>query len=145
MRQIDASNEDSDIEEQDDIDFDIVAKKVFNHTIDELIEAEKTLETSDETEINWDENACDIVGILEENEKDESEDEDEEMEYESTETPIENVSNALDHVAYLKQFLMNKGFTDIMEDLSNVECKLEKEFVKQQQRATQTSIKDFFK
>ena len=39
---------------------------------------------------------------------------------------------------------MNKGFTDVLEDLSKVESKLEKDFVKQQQRATQTSITDFF-
>ena len=38
---------------------------------------------------------------------------------------------------------MNKGFTDVVEDLSKVESKLEKEFVKQPQRATQTSITDF--
>ena len=51
--------------------------------------------------------------------------------------------SALNHVTYLKQFLMNKGFTDVVEDLSKVESKLEKEFVKQPQRATQTSITDF--
>ena len=34
---------------------------------------------------------------------------------------------------------MNKGFTDVVEDLLKVESKLEREFVKQQQRATQTS------
>ena len=39
---------------------------------------------------------------------------------------------------------MNKGFTDVVEDLSKVESKLEKEFVKQQQRATQASIAGFF-
>ena len=39
---------------------------------------------------------------------------------------------------------MNKGFTDVVEDLPKVESKLEKEFVKQQQRTTQTSI-TFFK
>ena len=39
---------------------------------------------------------------------------------------------------------MNKGFTDMVEDLLKVERKLEREFVKQQQRATQTSIKEFF-
>ena len=39
---------------------------------------------------------------------------------------------------------MNKGFTNVVEDLSKVESKLEKEFVKQQQIATQTSITDFF-
>ena len=39
---------------------------------------------------------------------------------------------------------MNKGFSDVVEELSKVESKLEKEFVKQQQRATQTSITDFF-
>ena len=39
---------------------------------------------------------------------------------------------------------MNKGFTNVVEDLLKVESKLEKEFVKQQQQATQTSITDFF-
>ena len=38
---------------------------------------------------------------------------------------------------------MNKVFTDVVEDLLKVESKLKKEFVKQQQRATQTSITDF--
>ena len=47
------------------------------------------------------------------------------------------------HVIYLKHFLINKGFTDVVQDLSKVESKLEKEFVKQKQRATQTSITDF--
>ena len=57
---------------------------------------------------------------------------------------ISSFPTALSHVIYQKQFLMNKGFTDVVEDLSIVESKLEKEFVKQQQRATQTSITDFF-
>ena len=39
---------------------------------------------------------------------------------------------------------MNKGFTDVVEDLSNLESTLKKDFVKQQQRATQTSITIFF-
>ena len=62
----------------------------------------------------------------------------------STDTVISSFPTALNHVIYLKQFLMNKGFTNVVEDLSKVESKLEKEFVKQQQRATQTSITDFF-
>ena len=40
---------------------------------------------------------------------------------------------------------MNKGFTVVVEDLSKVESKIDKEFLKQQQRATQTSIADFFR
>ena len=39
---------------------------------------------------------------------------------------------------------MNKGSTDVVEDLSKVESKLEKELVKQQQRDTQKSITNFF-
>ena len=39
---------------------------------------------------------------------------------------------------------MNKGLTDFVEDLSKVESKLEKEFLKQQQRAIQTPLTDFF-
>ena len=44
----------------------------------------------------------------------------------------------------LGEFLINKGFTDVVQGLLKVESKLEKEFVKQKQRATQTSITDFF-
>lgn len=39
---------------------------------------------------------------------------------------------------------MNKEFTHVVEDLTKVESKLEKESVKQQQKATQTSITSFF-
>ena len=39
---------------------------------------------------------------------------------------------------------MNKEFTHVVEDLPKVESKLDKESVKQQQRATQTSITSFF-
>ena len=39
---------------------------------------------------------------------------------------------------------MNKEFTHVIEDLSKVESKLKKKSVKQQQRATQTSITSFF-
>ena len=39
---------------------------------------------------------------------------------------------------------MNKGFTDVVEDLSKVDSKLEKEFVKQQQRATKHQSQIFF-
>ena len=62
----------------------------------------------------------------------------------STDTVISSFSTASIHAIYLKQFLVNKDFNYVVEDLSKVESKLEKEFVKQQQRATQTSITDFF-
>ena len=123
----------------------LVAKKVLNHSIDELIKEESLLKTCDDAKINWEANACDIIETLEEKEKAEPEEEQEDPtdDY-STDTVISSFPTALNHVIYLKQFLMNKGFTDVVEDLSKVESKLEKEFVKQQQRATQTSITDFF-
>ena len=62
----------------------------------------------------------------------------------STETVISSFSTASIHAIYLKQFLVNKDFNYVVEDLSKVESKLEKEFVKQQQIATQTSTTDFF-
>ena len=146
LREIDANNEEDDNDDDDDeIDFNIVAKKVLNHSIDELIEAENLLKTSDDVEINWEANACDIIEVLEEKEKAESEEEGEDAtDGYSTDPLISNFPTALNHITYIKQFLMNKGFTDVVEDLSKVESKLEKEFAKQQQRATQTSIKDFF-
>lgn len=55
--------------------FNIVAKKVLNHSINELIEAEILLKTSDDAEKNWVTNACDIVKALEEKVKVESEQE----------------------------------------------------------------------
>ena len=146
LREIDANNEESDDDDDDDeIDFNLVAKKVLNHSIDELIEAESLLKTSDDAEINWEANACDIIEALEEKEKAESEEEREDAtdDY-STDTVISSFPTALNHVIYLKQFLINKGFTDVVEGLPKVESKPGKEFVKQQQRATQTSITDFF-
>ena len=146
LRETDANNEESDDDDGDDeIDFNLVVKKVVNHSINELIEAESLLKASDDAEINWDRNACDIIEAFDEKEKVESEKnrEDATNDY-STDTLISSFPTALNHVIYLKQFLMNKGFTDVVEDLSKVESKLEKEFVKQQQRATQTSITDFF-
>ena len=148
LHEIDANNEESGDEEsdyEDEIDFNLNAKKVLIHSMDELIEAESLVKTSDDAEINWEANVCDIIEALEENEKVESEKErvDATDDY-STDTVISSFPTALNHVIYLKQFLMNKGFTDVVEDLSKVEKKLEKEFVKQQQRATQTSITDFF-
>ena len=103
------------------------------------------MKTSDDAKINWGANACDIIEALDEKEKAESEEEREDAtdDY-STDTLISSFPTALNHVIYQKQFLMNKGFTDVAEDLSKVESKLEKEFVQQQQRATQTSITDFF-
>ena len=148
LHEIDANNEESGDEEsdyEDEIDFNLNAKKVLIHSMDELIEAESLVKTSDDAEINWEANACDIIEALDEKEKAESEEEREDAadDY-STDTVISSFPTALNHVIYLKQFLMNKGFTDVVEDLSKVEKKLEKEFVKQQQRATQTSITDFF-
>ena len=82
---------------------------------------------------------------LEEKEKAEPEEEREDAtdDY-SMDMIISSFPTALNHAIYLKQFLMNKGFADVVEDLSKVESKLKKEFVKQQQRATQTSITYFF-
>ena len=66
LREIDANNEESDDDDDDDeIDFSLVAEKVFNHSINELIEAESFLKTSDDAEINWEANACDIIEALE--------------------------------------------------------------------------------
>ena len=64
LRETDANNEESD--DDDEIDFNLVAEKVLNHSICELIEAESLLKTSDDTEINWEANACDIIEALEE-------------------------------------------------------------------------------
>ena len=144
--EIDANNEESDDEDDnDEIDFMLVAKKVLNHSVDEFIEAESLPKTSDDAEINWEANACDIIEALEEKKKAYSEEEREDAinDY-SIGTVISRFPTDLNHVIYLKQFLINKGFIDAVEDLSKVESKLEKEFVKQQQRTTQTSITDFF-
>ena len=102
-----------------------------------MIEAESLLKTGNDAEINWEANVCDIIEALEEKEKAESEEErgDATNNY-STDPLISSFPTALNHVTYLKQFLMNKGFTDVVEDLSKVKSKLEKKIVKQQQRAT---------
>ena len=129
LSEIDANNEESDDDNDDDkIDFNLVAKKVLNHSVDKLIKAESLLKTSDDAEINWEANAYDIIEALEEKEKAESEEEMEDAtDYYSTDTIISCFPTALNHVIYLKQFLINKGFTDVIEDLSKVESKLEKE------------------
>ena len=145
LREIDANNEENDDDDDDnEIDFNLVAEKVLNHSIYELIEAESLLKTSDDVEINWEANACDIIEALEEKEKAESEEEGKDAtdDY-STDTVISSFPTAL-NVIYLKQFLMNEDFTDVVQELPKVESKIEKEFVKQQQRASQTSITDFF-
>ena len=146
LHEIDVSNEESDDDDDDnEIDFNLVVKKVPNYSINELIKAESLLKTSDDAEINWEANICGIIEALDEKEKAESEEERDDATHDySTDTVISSFPTALNHVIYLKQFLMDKGFTDVVEDLSKVESKLEKEFVKQQQRATQTSITDFF-
>ena len=95
--------------------------------------------------MNLEANACNIIEALEEKEKAESEEKREDAtDHYSTDGVISSFPTAFNHVTYIKQFLINKGFTDVVEDLSKVESKLEKEFAKQQQRATQTSITDFF-
>ena len=145
LREIDVNNEESDDGDDDDeIDFNLVVKKVLNHSINELIETESLLKLSDDAEINWEANTCDIIEAPAEKEKAESEEEREDATNDySTDTAISSFLTAL-NVIYLKQVLMNKACTDMVGDLSKVESKLEKEFVKQQQRATQTSITDFF-
>ena len=45
-------------------------------------------------------------------------------------------SNSFKSCYLLTAVLMNKDFTDVVEDLLKVESKLKKKFVKQQQRAT---------
>ena len=106
-----------------------------------LIEVESLLKTIDDAEIKWEGNACDIIDALEEKEKAESvkERRDTTNDY-GADTLVSNFPTALNHGTYLKQFLMNKGFIDVVEDLPKVESRLKKEFVKQQQRATQTNI-----
>ena len=117
LREIDANNEESD--DDDQIDFNLVVKKVLNHSIDELIEEESLLKTSDDAEINSEANTCNIVEVLDEKEKAESEEEREDATNDySRDTVISSFPIALNHVIYLKQFLMNKGFTDVVEDLS---------------------------
>ena len=145
LHEIDVSNEESDDDDDNEIDFNLVVKKGPNYSINELIKAESLLKTSDDAEINWEANICGIIEALDEKEKAESEEERDDATHDySTDTVISSFPTALNHVIYLKQFLMNKGFTDVVEDLSKVESKLENKFVKQQQRATQTSITDFF-
>ena len=75
LHEIDVNNEESDHDDDDEIDFSLVAKKVLNHSIDELIKAESLLKTSDDAQINWEANACDIIEALKEKEKEEPEEE----------------------------------------------------------------------
>ena len=76
LHEIDANNEESDDDDDvNKIDFNLVAKKVVNHLIDELIKAESLVKTSDDAEINWEANACDIIEALGEKEKAESKEE----------------------------------------------------------------------
>ena len=78
------------------------------------------LKASDDGEMNWEANACDIVEVLEEKEKAESgeEREDATNDY-STDILISSFPTALNIVIYLNQFLMNKGFTDVVEDIES--------------------------
>lgn len=48
------------------IDFNIVAKKVLNHSINLFIDAENLLKASDDAEVNWHANTCDIIENIEE-------------------------------------------------------------------------------
>ena len=102
--EIDANNEESnDVDDEDEIDFNLVVKKVLNYSIYELIKAESLLKTSDDAEINWEANTCDITEALEEKEKAESK---EEREYAtnnySTNTLISSFPTTLNHVIYSK-------------------------------------------
>ena len=54
--EIDAKNEESDDDDDNEIDFNLVAKKVLNDSVNELIEAESLLKTTDDAKINWDAN-----------------------------------------------------------------------------------------
>ena len=117
--------------------------RVFNHSIHEFIGVKSLLKTSDDAEINWEINTCDTIEDLEEKEKAESEEEREDVTNQySTDAPISNFPTVLNHVTHLKQFLMNKKVT-VLEDFKKVESKLEKEFIKQQQQRTKTSITYF--
>ena len=65
LREIDVNNEESDDEDDDDeTDFNLVTKKVLNHSIDELIEAESLLKTSDDPKINWETNSAILLKPL---------------------------------------------------------------------------------
>ena len=97
-----------------------------------MIKAESLPKTSDDAEINWGANACDINEALEQKEKAESEEEKEDATNDfSMGILISSFPTNLNHVIYLKQFLTNKGFTDVVEDLLKVESELKKKFVKQ--------------
>ena len=115
LHEIDVSNEESDDDDDNEIDFNLVVKKVPNYSINELIKAESLLKTSDDAEINWEANICGIIEALDEKEKAESEEERDDATHDySTDTVISSFPTALNHVIYLKQFLMNKGFTDVV-------------------------------
>ena len=105
LREIDLNNEESDNGDGDDdeIDFNLVAKKILNHSINELIEAESLLKTSDDAEVKWEANACDIIETLEEKEKAESEEEREDATDDYSPDPlILSFPTPLNHFTYLK-------------------------------------------
>lgn len=94
--------------------------------LDELIEVESLLKTLDDVEINWEANACDIIDTLEEKEKPESEKESQYVtDSYSTDALTSNFSTALNHTIYLRLFLINKGFTDVVEGLQKAESNFE--------------------
>ena len=82
-------------------------KKVLNHSIDELIEEESLLKTSDDAEINWETNACDIETLEEKEKAEPGEEKEDPTDDYSTDTVISSFLTALNHVIYLKQFLVN--------------------------------------
>ena len=107
LREIDVNNEESDDEDDDDeIDFNLVTKKVLNHSIDELIEAESLLKTSDDPKINWETNSCDIIEALEMEKAESDEEKEDATDDYSTDILISSFPTALNHVIYLNQFLM---------------------------------------
>ena len=131
LGEIDVNNEEShDDNDNNKMDFHAVPRKVFNYSINELIEAESLLEITDDAKINWEAITFDIIEALEEKEKAESENERGDVTHDySTNTLILNFATASNRVTYLQQFLKNKGLTDVVQDLSKVESKLVKYFV----------------
>ena len=99
LREADANNEESDDDHDGDkIDFNLVAKNVLNHAIDELIEAESLLKASDNAKINWEANSMILFKPLKKTKKAESEEEREDATNDySTDTLMLSFLSALNH------------------------------------------------
>ena len=89
--------------------FDVNSQQVFGHSINEIIEAESMTVTIAESEIDWDSKVQYILEALEERERPFSEESDAEGESDQKfNKPIKNVSQALNHVGFLKDLLWEK-------------------------------------